>query len=60
MQLRCREELAQAAWSDLPDPNQFAMALIEKGVVSMAVDGQGEIPIPPMVEWAKALYAKDP
>ena len=48
----CREQMISAGWPDLADPEQFAYALVEKGAVSTGPDGECEIPIPSMSDWA--------
>ena len=51
----CREQIESSGLSDLPDAREFANALIEKGAVSITLDGKCEVPIPSMVEWAETL-----
>ena len=53
----CREQMDRAGWPDLADPDKFAYALVEKGAVSAGADGECEIPIPSMSDWAASLIA---
>ena len=50
----CSEEMDTSGWPELADPDEFANALIEKGAVSIGVDGRCEVPIPSMAMWAGA------
>ena len=56
----CREERERSRWTDLPEPGSLATALIEKGAVTITMDGTCEVPIPSMAEWAAAIADGDP
>lgn len=56
----CREERDRSDRAGLPAPEELANALIEKGAVTITVEGKCEIPIPSMAEWAKSMAEAEP
>lgn len=56
----CREERDRSGRAGLPEPAELANALIEKGAVTITVEGNCEVPIPSMAEWAKSMAADGP
>ena len=53
----CEEERRRSGRAGLPGPGELANALIEKGAVTITVEGKCEVPIPSMAEWAKSMAA---
>lgn len=56
----CREERERSIWTDLPAPDKLASALIEKGAVTITMDGRCEVPIPSMAKWAASMADHHP
>lgn len=61
----CRREMERSGWIDDPNfaqttPEIFASTLIEKGVVSITLDGCCKIPIPSMADWAASKIDAEP